>query len=64
MVMALELVPASKGLLGSGIPQGNNELLRTWTSPSKCFPDQVIIDLCGLVYHASKMEWACYNFWA
>ena len=62
--MALELVPASKGLLDSGIPQGNNELSRTWTAPRKRIPDQVIINWCGLVYHAYKMEWACYKVWA
>jgi len=62
--MALELVPASKGLLDNGISQGNTELLRTWTVPSKRIPNQVIIDRCGLVYHASRTEWADYEVWA
>ena len=59
--MALELVPASKGLLGNSIPQSNTELPRTWIAPSKRIPDQVIIDWCRLVYHASRTEWACYE---
>ena len=62
--MALELVLASKGLLGSSIPQGNTELPRTWIVSSKHIPDHVIIDRCGLVYHASRMEWAYYEVWA
>ena len=62
--MALELVPASKGLVDNGISQGNTELPRTWTVPSKHIPNQVIIDQCGLVYHASRTEWANYEVWA
>ena len=49
VVMALELVPASKRLLGSNTPQGNTKLPRTWVVPSKHIPEQVIID----------RTWAC-----
>ena len=52
MVMALELIPASKRLLGNDTPQGNTELPKAWTIPSKHILDQVIIDRYGLVYHA------------
>ena len=62
--MALELVLAPKGLLSSGILQDNIELPRTWTVPSKHIPNQVIIDHCRLVYHASRMKWADYEVWA
>ena len=62
--MALELVLAPKGLLSSSILQDNIELPRTWTVPSKHIPNQVIIDHCRLVYHASRMKWADYEVWA
>ena len=62
--MALELALASKGLLGSDIPQSDIELPRTWTVSSKRIPNQVIIDWCGLVYHASRTKWDCYEVWA
>ena len=38
MVMALELVLASRRLLGSDIPQGNNELPRSWAALGKYSP--------------------------
>ena len=56
--MALELVPASKRLLGNDTPQGNVELLRLWVVPSKRIPNQVIPNRHGLVHHAFKMKWA------
>ena len=56
-VMALELVPAFKRLLGSDIPQGNTELPRTWVVPDKHVLGQVILDRYGLLYHASKTRW-------
>ena len=37
VVMALELVSASKRLLGSDTPQGNTQLPGTWAIPTKLF---------------------------
>ena len=56
-VMALELVPTTKRLLDSDIPQDNTELPRTWAISDKHIPSQVILDRCGLLYHASKTRW-------
>ena len=58
--MALDLIPTSKRLLGSDTSQGNTELSRAWTAPSKHILDQVIIDRYKLVYHKFKTKWT-YN---
>ena len=44
VVMALELISASKRSPGSDTPHGNTELPRTWAVLSKCTPEQVIMD--------------------
>ena len=64
LVTTLELIPASKRLLSSDTPQGNTELLRAWAVPSKCIPNQVMINQYGLVYHAFKMKWTYHETWA
>uniref|UniRef100_A0A7N2KNB8 Uncharacterized protein n=1 Tax=Quercus lobata TaxID=97700 RepID=A0A7N2KNB8_QUELO len=56
-VMALELVPTSKRLFDNDILQGNTELPRTGAVPNKHILGQVILDRCGLLYHASKTRW-------
>ena len=56
--MALELVPASKRLLGSDIPQGTIRPLRMLAFPSKNATVQVVVDQQGLASHMFKTRWA------
>ena len=58
MVMALELVPASKRLLGSDIPQGNTELPRSRAATSKYSPPTNPYMISMSLSNLRSMEWA------
>ena len=64
VVMALELVPTSKRLLGNGIPQGNIRLSRIQAVPNKHTLDQVNVDRLVLASGMLKTRWAQLNTWA
>ena len=64
VIMASELVPTSKRLLGSNILQGNIKLSRTQAVLSKHIPDQVKIDRQGLASDTFKTRWTHYGTWA
>ena len=64
VVIASELVPTSKRLLGSDIPQGNTRLPKTQAVLSKHIPDQVKIDRLKLAFDMFKTRWTYYGTWA
>jgi len=60
VAMALELVLASKRLLGSDIPQGNTKLpCPWWVQP------QINLYMIGMnMSNLQSVEWVCYWAWA
>ena len=62
--MALELVPASKKMFGSDIPQGNIGMPRTLDVLDNYTPDPVILDRHKLVSDMFETIWTSYVIWA
>ena len=59
VVMALELVLASKRLLGSNIPQGNTKLPRSWVAPGQYSPRPIHTWLAWA--HLTCNQWNRHN---
>ena len=60
VVLALELIPASKRMFGSDTPHGNTRMPRTLDVLGNYIPDQVILDWHGLVSDMFRTRWTCY----
>ena len=64
VIIALELVPASKRMFSNDTPQGNTGTSRTLDVLCNYIPNQVKLDWHGLVSDMFRTRWTYYVIWA